>query len=733
MTNVSMKNSIYVKRALKVVVNQGQNELPMSYVATALKNIESLGFTFSASLVDAIKTLSPDEFVTFYTSLVTDLKQMVGAHVQHKPMYPNFPQQVMETSEVELYINAILHYLTHSLPERKEKERFPLLDNVKLKVIDLGSDGEFYALIRSLISANTSISASDKEDINWIIANTDDTSCYLPETIPFKETMCFVVPALLKHEKATFENVAPYVKTANDVMRLAAALSDGDISLKTNIRFRKFKRPERRFLLGLLEKAPNLKEDMLQFKRRWIRLGEILHPSEYASRYPKANQAFSAMRNNEKVETFASKFEDSLKKRDVKKAVDTLSKRPGEFARRIDHLLQLSKENEELVTYVVERFAQVAKNVSSPVLLQVMAHFKHRHEDRDLRTFFPRGNVAKVVGVENNLPSLQKDTCGRVVLVCEDALKARFSSLPPLGKSFIEEELSRYLVPFSQRSASKSLRTLVRGSQIDLPSEGDTVRFFLWWKEGLVNGQSTGTVDIDLSATMFSDEWSYRSHVSFTNIKLREPKEDEEDIICEDPYDWGYREPDEDSKSSYIAYHSGDIVTAPKGASEFIDVDIAKARKHNIRYVIMSLHSYSGQPYKDLPECFAGWMMRQEPNSGEIYEPATVVDKVDLAADTGIAIPVVLDLEERKLIWCDLSLTQHVSYHNTIEGNLSSMALLGKSMTSLVKPTLYDLFRLHVEARGERVESLEEAEQIFSLENGITPFHIETIMSEYLS
>ena len=51
-------------------------------------------------------------------------------------------------------------------------------------------------------------------------------------------------------------------------------------------------------------------------------------------------------------------------------------------------------------------------------------------------------------------------------------------------------------------------------------------------------------------------------------------------------------------------------------------------------------------------------MVRQYPGSGEIFEPSTVQDKVDITADTQISIPVILDLKERKLIWTDLSLTR---------------------------------------------------------------------------
>lgn len=282
-----MKNAIYIRRSLKVIVKSEENRLPNVYLATVLKNMESLGFTFSQPLMETVQMLSIDAFTSFYKELVKDLKEMVGAHVQFSPMYPNFPQQVMDMSYADLYINAIIHYVTLLLPESKTKERFPLLDRVDLKVIDLGSEEDFYQMISQLIGANSSISLTDKEDVAWVIAHTDDVSLFLPDAIPHKENMSFIVGILLKNGRISVNDVAKYFKTATDVLRLAVALSEGDVSLASATRFKKFNRAERRFFLGLLEQCGNITEDMLRYKKRWIRLGEILHPAEYRTRFPK--------------------------------------------------------------------------------------------------------------------------------------------------------------------------------------------------------------------------------------------------------------------------------------------------------------------------------------------------------------------------------------------------------------------------------------------------------------
>ncbi|HAF98279.1 MAG TPA: cytoplasmic protein [Paenibacillus lactis] len=698
-----INNTIYLRRANKLMVERGQGESRLSeaVLATALKNIEFLGFTFSHPLMHVIRTLSMEQFSEFYAQLVADLSVMVGAHVEYQPMYPGFPQQVMEEDDAALYLNAVYHYLTLEAPDHPGVVRPTLLDKTQLTVIELGSQAEFHMMIQQLIQAKTSISDTDRQDIDTAIANAEPEELeeLLPSEIPFKENAAFVASSLLKHDKANINLIERYFKTATDVLRLAAAWSGGDVSLTAPVRFRKFKRPERRLLLGLLERCHPITEDMLRFKDRWIRLGEILHPSEYKSRFPRAEEAFDILRNNKPFTTFNGSVELAFRYDQVWSLIDLLMKRPGEFARRLDQLLRSTEHTE----YVVLAFGEVADQVSTPVLLQVKSHFARRHEPSDLRIFFPKGNVAKAFAVPNNLPKVDPGACEDIVNLCDQVLIQRFSELPPLGKTYIDQRLQHYHVPFSQRSASKALRTLVRGSRIPM-GDGDTIRFFSWWKEGMVDGQPTGRVDIDLSAVMYDGNWQYVEHISYTNLR----------------------------SSKYRAVHSGDIVSAPQGACEFIDLHIPSIVQYGGRYIVATLHSYTSQPYCELPECFTGWMMRKKPGSGEIFEPATVVNKIDVTADTQIAIPVILDLMERTVIWTDLSLTRHPHYYNNVEGNQKGMVLMGKAMTALRKPDLYDLFMLHAKARGECVEQKDQAETVFSVDHGTTPFDIEQIMAEYL-
>jgi len=333
-----MINTIYLRRASKVIVNRRQNPEPVSktHLATALKNIAQLGFAFSPPLMHAVRTMSQEEFASFYDGLVADLKVMVGAHVPYTPMYPDFPVQVMEETDAELYLNAVYHYLTLNLPEGEPADRPPLPDEAALKVIDLGSKAEFHAMIRRVIQAKGSISETDQKDIDAAIEHAEphELDDLLPDEIPFKENAGFVAAFLMKHDKANLHLIGKYFKTATDVLRLAAAWSDGDVSLAQATRFRKFKRRERRLLLGLLEQCGGqIAEDMLRYKERWVRLGEILHPSEYGARFKRCGEAFDILRNDKTLTTWGGKRRACLsisQRLDVDRSVDAASGRIGQ-------------------------------------------------------------------------------------------------------------------------------------------------------------------------------------------------------------------------------------------------------------------------------------------------------------------------------------------------------------------------------------------------------------------
>ena len=683
-----------------------QSRTEKALVVSGLKNIQALGFTFSKELLEMAFHFKRDEYTVFYNFLVPALKELVGADVTYNPMYPNFPRQVAEASDIELFINAIVHYWSFGtlMPEYEKNERLPLIDDNKMTILSAGSREDLMNIFSNLCESKTSISQQDKEDIEKIIVACPDYDRYLPDTIPLKENVALIGKLIL--EKAPIKNansISKYFKTATDVLRLVTALSDGDISLATRTKYRSLRREERRIIMDLLANCGNIVEDLFRYKYEWIRIGEIIHPGEYwcKKKYNQVRGAFYIIRNDKKPLMFAGKVQQAVLAQDMETAAKLLMERPGEFARQLDKLIRDSKNP----NYIVNCFKDVASSISTPVLLQVRQHFIGRMaEDKPpVRVFFPKGNLAKAMVIKNELPDINSSVCKNIARICREALIEQYREKDFLGNVYIDEDFKNYLVPFSQRSASKAVKTIVRGSQLPIKDDTTAVRAFIWWTNAYSDNYEE-RVDIDLSAAVYDENWNYLEHVSYTNLR----------------------------SNRFKMYHSGDITNGGSvngdGVAEFLDIDIDSVAK-NARYVVFQVYDYSCIGFSKLNNCRFGWMEREDVNSGEIFEPSTVEMKIDLTADSTTAIPVIFDCIERKFIWCDMNLgVSRSSYGgNNLESNLRGVTATCYGLTHLNKPNIFDLVAFNAIARGTVVTDRNEADIIFSNDRTIPYEIVETV------
>jgi hypothetical protein len=125
-------------------------------------------------------------------------------------------------------------------------------------------------------------------------------------------------------------------------------------------------------------------------------------------------------------------------------------------------------------------------------------------------------------------------------------------------------------------------------------------------------------------------------------------------------------------------------------------------------------------------------MARQRPNSGEVFEPRTLIDRVDVASDTKFCLPAIFDLTGREVVWADIALATNPRFANNVHNHLSGVSLMLRAMTNLRKTDLHTLLGLHVRARGELVADVESARTVFAVDRGLTPFDLDRITAEYL-
>ena len=719
-----MENSVFniiLRRKNRVFINDDDmlkslsaavGEKNKQIVATMNKNIEVFGYTMSEALFDKLVHMKAKNREVVYDVLVNGLKELTGTDKVYNPMYPNFPESVMERDDFELYFNAIVHYWSFGtlLPYEEKKERAPLFNTAKVKVLEAGSFDDLNDIFNNLCASKTSLSKSDVDDMIFILNSAKVT---LPDEIPFKENAACICRLLVDTGVDTDGSLCrKYVKTATDVLRLVTAMSDGDVSLAENTKFRNLKRSERRVIMNLLAGCGNAAEDMSRYAGRWIRVGEKLHPGEFAKngRYAKVVQAFGVIRNDGKIQSFAGKVDAAVVSGDVNTVVSLLKKRPGEFARRIDFLLRTFDKDADRKT-VIMGFASVAKDVSSTVLLQVREHFINKLDGNDdMRVFFPKGNLARSYYVKNaKTETVPDDAMKMVIAVCESALVNIYGNREFLGKVYIDEALKDYTVPFSLRSAGKAMTAVSRGSRIAIDDNTKVIRPFIWW-----TNTKNDIIDVDLSVVVFADDWNCLEHVSYTNLK----------------------------SNRFGIYHSGDIRNGGpvdgEGVAEFIDLDIEKALSEGARYAVFNVYNFSNENFSKMEHAAFGFMTRSDMNSGEIFEPSTVKQRMDLASATTTCIPVIFDLKERVFVWCDMALTaDHVrdGYGGiNVESNLPSVVVTCKAMVDVKKPNLYDLFTFNAKARGIIIDNPDEADVRFGLDDNcdVKPSDIDVIVGKYL-
>lgn len=719
-----MENSVFsiiLRRKNRVFINDNDmlkslsgaaGEKNKQIVATMNKNIEVFGYTMSEALFDKLVHMKAKSREVVYDILVNGLKELTGADKVYNPMYPNFPESVMEKGDFELYFNAIVHYWSFGtlLPYEEKEERVPLFNTAKVKVLEAGSFDDLNDIFNNLCASKTSLSKSDVNDMIFILNSAKVT---LPDEMPFKENAACVCRLLVDTGVDTDGSLCKkYVKTATDVLRLVTAMSDGDVSLAENTKFRNLKRSERRIIMNLLAGCGNAAEDMNRYAGRWIRVGEKLHPGEFAKneRYTKVVQAFGIIRNDGKIQSFGGKVDAAIASGDVTTVVSLLKKRPGEFARRIDFLLRTFDKDADRKT-VIMGFASVAKDVSSTVLLQVREHFINKlNGNDDMRVFFPKGNLARSYYVKNNkTETVSEDAMKMVIAVCESALVNIYGNREFLGKVYIDEALKNYTVPFSLRSAGKTMTAVSRGSRIAIDDSAKIIRPFIWWTNTKDN-----IIDVDLSIAVFADDWNCLEHVSYSNLK----------------------------SSRFGICHSGDITNGGpvdgEGVAEFIDLDIEKALSAGARYAVFNVYNFSNENFSKMEHAAFGFMTRNDMKIGEIFEPSTVKQRMDLASATTTCIPVIFDLKERVFVWCDMALTaDHVraGYGGiNVESNLPSVVVTCKTMVDIKKPNLYDLFTLNAKARGIITDNPDEADIRFGLDDScdVKPSDIDVIVGKYL-
>ncbi|MGD1218375.1 hypothetical protein AB9Q10_08040 [Streptomyces krungchingensis] len=579
----------------------------------------SVGFKLSADLLAHLSEQSVGTVVDTAVRTLGTVREMVGDHVRHNVYFIDFPANVPDTFDfwmrcvaealdddtsragtVAQLRDGVLNLLTlpsYGTYRHAYEEMLAAHDELiaaagdRVTVLHLGAglDDEVTALYLALAGSTTPLNDDDLGDLRTLAEICADGP--QPEAIPVRENRAVVNRARLD------VGADLLLDTVTDVLRLACALSDGDVTLREPTRFRGLSRPVRRALLAGLDSvvaaAPAKLADVHAHREAFKRLGERLHPHAYP-RLPYAAEVFAVARGEKEARSFDSHVEELLGMNDVPGATRLLKSAPGKLFRALDRLLRLALTQEEREA-VVAAAEEVVPLVSGRVVLSVREHFHHRAGDTGERRVFVNRLGGAWVTADSRPPVLPPER-GRLIDALDAEIRRR---LPDPGHLLIDPDVLDVALPLSGRATAGGFGVLPRGSVS--PVDGELLRFFVHWK------QAAHDTDYDLSALLLDDAYRTVTWLSYTAL------------------------------SDVEGVHSGDITEAPDGASEFIDLRLGAARGS---YIVPQVNIFSGEGFEEVEESFFGFMLRDAEQRGRPFEPRTVRMKSELRGPGRVALPL---------------------------------------------------------------------------------------------
>ncbi|WP_225095132.1 TerD family protein [Streptomyces sp. CoH27] len=617
--------------------------------------LASVGFKLSAELLERLSGLSEAAVVHTAKRTLRTVSEMVGDHVRHNSYFIDFPANVPDTEEFWMLCVA------KALGDEKSRQNvLTQLGNGVLDLLSLPTYGRYQHTYEEMLAAQDELiaSAGDRVTVLHLGRDLDDelTDLYLAlagSTTPLGEDdlrdlkalaeRCALGPqpgAIPVRENRAVINEARVgvgadllLDTVTDVLRLACALSGGDVTLQEPTRFRALSRPLRRGLLAGLDAVvaanPAKLADVHAHREPFKRLGERLHPHEYP-RWPHAADVFAVARGEKEAPSFDSRIEKLLDAYDVRGAVELLKSAPGKLFRALDLLLRIAADQEERDA-VVAAAVQAAPHVSGRVVLSVREHLHNRARESDAPRVFVnrRGRAWVTPDFRPPVPAADRD---RLIAALDAEMRRR---LPAPGRLLLDPDVLDVALPLSGRATAGGLGVLPRGSVSAV--DGEQLRFFVYWK------QTKDRTDYDLSALLLHADYSTDSWLSYTSLK------------------------------AVGGRHSGDITEAPDGASEFISLSLDRVRS---TFIVPQVNIFAGEGFEEVEESFFGFMLRDGEQKGRPFEPRTVRMKSELRGVGRVALPLVFqrgDDGRWRAKWLHLYL-KGISSANRVEENQASVS-----------------------------------------------------------
>ena len=712
----------------KNTTNNVNETLSIEELATLIKKFEGYGYIFSKELAIAISKEERNTIIDKLKSVIKVIEDF-KSDKNYTVFYKNFPDEVINMNEIDLYINQILHYWIGYLPSNSEniiKEDVEPSKLVKARELNLIDDEMIEKLFIDLLSSNVTLSEQYLDDVCVLTNNKSikELEKYM-EYIQMKETLTTVSSYILKKEGVLIGNF----KTATDILRLIAKISDVELNNK-HIHFAYFSRTELSQLMTKLENLKNIMPDIKRYSKPWHTFFKLYAKKINFNKYPKVRNAVDMLFGDISYMTERGKINEKIKglpimsEEDLDNFVKEFTVFYGDYIREILSLLNKAKENQyEKLLLGLEN--SVTK-VNTRILFQLY--------DRIINLKAKDETVPRLVNSKGKWRrlkesiSLSDELLNRVLQIVEDGIKTQLKEKENLGKVYIDEEYKNIMLTTSEKDSNVSLRPMTRGSRIKFNPKAEVLRFFVAWKnldEKTLKELNTAyskldektlkeltpmysRVDVDLSALTFNENLEFNDVVAYYN-----------------------------QKKSGFAF-SGDITNAPEGALEYIDVfDLERLKKKGNRYILMQIRSYNGYTFEEINSVYAGVMELTSIEAKEkknMYSTA-ITEGFQIVSSERTTNTILVDLKKFEYIWLDMNMDGYRLdvFQNAL--NCEEIPYLNDMLRYFSRKqyiTMYNLLKLNADVRGVLTKDKKEADIIFEKVDNKNNLALADILSNYL-
>jgi hypothetical protein len=689
-------------------------------------NLGNLGYAVSEDLLIALNGTTP----VFQAKLLEIFRQKMGVNKNWTPLVKGW-----DVPTGESVIDHIITFYTnifggkgtqlacgHTIPANT----FPLeryngcpfcgtpfevgkIENYgqgsKKKYLTLWSEDDVMAFLKDLLSSKTALDATQMDSLKILL-----TELPMPEvTIGMKETLMAVIDVYVSNNQtdkaqdlfASPADILRYLwykhtgflqiiepktivkRTKSNHLHIYNPLdlsASASLSKKQELKL-KYTRKEglmvAKWLNNLTLDAKAICEIMHPKRGMWVRFIRALRLGEFAKRdgFQHLNEILDVF-YNENYTVFQGRVNYYRLKMDAEKTFGYLKQRPGLFARSLfANMLWFGADE------TVAAFEQVIDKVPARLVFTLNMYAQNYFNKSQDRSVKPLGGVSKRIPANQLLSIYNQEQLDlmktKVEHLCLVAMMKRFENIENTNKTmYIEPNLFKMPVSIGDRSDSvQDLPSALMGTRFAV--EGDTVRLFMQWGEGL----PAQHLDMDLSCHIAYERRT--DYCSYSNLNTTGCK------------------------------HSGDIRSIPNkiGTAEYIDLNINELANEGAKYVTFTCNAYSAGSIT--PNLVIGWMNSKSPmkiseRTGVAYDPSCVQHQVRVTQSVAKGLVFgVLDVGNREIVWLEMAFAGQV-----VQGfdarNIE--AILDKLDAKL---SIGNLLKIKAEAQGLTIIKTKDADEIY--------------------